>query len=106
LDVERQPSRLPIETIDAFNAWLAASCPYPPARDPRFKSLPTRHPVTKKRPGAALAHETGDVFGAAVDRCCDRHQRWRRLRELIADMLPDRDRWLPCSRADCRRRAH
>src|SRR5450755_793630 len=27
LDIERQPSRLRIETIDAFNAWLAGQLP-------------------------------------------------------------------------------
>ena len=44
----------------------------------------------------ALAHEGADSFGAAVEGLLALDdQRWRRLVDLIAEMLPGRDRWLP-----------
>ena len=44
----------------------------------------------------ALAHEEADSFGGAVERVLALDdQRWRRLVDLIAEMLPSRDRWLP-----------
>jgi ATP-dependent exoDNAse (exonuclease V) beta subunit len=96
LDVERQPSRLRIETIDAFNAWLAGQLPISAGAGSALQVLADATPCYEEAARRALAHEEGDVFGAAVDRVLAiDDQRWRRLRELIADMLPDRDRWLP-----------
>src|SRR5258706_2868820 len=95
LDVERQPSRLRIETIDAFNAWLAGQLPISACAGSALQVLADATPCYEEAARRALAHEAGDVFGAAVDRVLAiDDQRWRRLRELIADMLPDRDRWL------------
>jgi ATP-dependent exoDNAse (exonuclease V) beta subunit len=39
LDIERQPSRLRIETIDAFNAWLAGQLPIAAGAGSAFQVL-------------------------------------------------------------------
>src|SRR5277367_1931835 len=96
LDIERQPSRLRIETIDAFNAWLASQLPITAGAGSAFQVLTDARPCYEEAARRALAHEESDQFGLAVDRVLALDdQRWRRLRELIADMLPSRDRWLP-----------
>jgi ATP-dependent exoDNAse (exonuclease V) beta subunit len=96
LEIERQPSRLRIETIDAFNAWLAAQLPIAAGAGSAFQVLADARPCYEEAARRALAHEDEDEFGAAVDRVLALDdQRWRRLLKLIADMLPNRDRWLP-----------
>jgi len=96
LDIERQPSRLRIETIDAFNAWLAGQLPISAGAGSAFHVLADAGPCYEEAARRALAHEEDDQFGAAVDRVLALDdQRWRRLLKLIADMLPHRDRWLP-----------
>jgi len=96
IDVDRQPARLRIETIDAFNAWLAAQLPISAGAGSGFQVLADAKPCYEEAAQRALAHEESDRFGAAVDRVLELDdQRWRRLRSLIADMLPSRDRWLP-----------
>jgi ATP-dependent helicase/nuclease subunit A len=96
LDVERQPSRLRIETIDAFNAWLASQLPISAGAGSAFQVLADAAPCYEEAARRALAHEEDDEFGAAVDRVLAiDDQRWRRLLALIADLLPSRDRWLP-----------
>ena len=96
LDVERQPSRLRIETIDAFNAWLAAQLPIAAGAGSAFQVLTDARPCYEEAARRALAHEEEDAYGVAVDRVLALDdQRWRRLRSLIANMLPNRDRWLP-----------
>src|SRR5882724_1191954 len=96
LDVERQPSRLRIETIDAFNAWLASQLPISAGAGSALQVLADARPCYEEAARRALAHEEEDEFGAAVDRVLAiDDQRWRRLLDLIADMLPARDRWLP-----------
>ena len=96
LDVERQPSRLRIETIDAFNAWLASQLPICAGAGSAFQVMADAKPCYEEAARRALAHAEDDQFGAAVDRVLALDdQRWRRLTELIAHMLPSRDRWLP-----------
>ncbi len=96
LDVERQPSRLRIETIDAFNAWLAGQLPITAGAGAAVQVLTDARPCYEEAARRALAREEADQFGAAVDRVLALDdQRWRRLLDLIADMLPHRDRWLP-----------
>jgi ATP-dependent helicase/nuclease subunit A len=96
LDVERQPSRLRIETIDAFNAWLASQLPISAGAGSAFQVLADAKPCYEEAARRALAREEDDEFGVAVDRVLEiDDQRWRRLLALIADMLPSRDRWLP-----------
>ncbi|HEY1313599.1 MAG TPA: UvrD-helicase domain-containing protein, partial [Steroidobacteraceae bacterium] len=96
IDVERQPSRLRIETIDAFNAWLASQLPVAAGSGSAFQVLADAQPSYVEAARRALAHEPGDRFGMAVDRVLALDdQRWRKLLDLISEMLPNRDRWLP-----------
>ncbi len=96
LDIERQPTRLRIETIDAFNAWLASQLPISAGAGAAFQVLPDATLCYEEAARRALAHEGEDRFGVAVDRVLALDdQRWRQLLGLIADMLPSRDRWLP-----------
>jgi ATP-dependent exoDNAse (exonuclease V) beta subunit len=96
LDIERQPSRLRIETIDAFNAWLASQLPISAGAGSALHVLADAKPCYEEAARRALAHEQDDEFGVAVDRVLAiDDQRWRRLVMLIAEMLPSRDRWLP-----------
>jgi ATP-dependent helicase/nuclease subunit A len=96
LDLERQPSRLRIETIDAFNAWLASQLPISAGAGSAFQVITDAKRCYEEAARRALAHAENDQFGAAVDRVLALDdQRWRRLLDLIANMLPSRDRWLP-----------
>jgi ATP-dependent helicase/nuclease subunit A len=96
IDIERQPSRLRIETIDAFNAWLAGQLPITAGAGGRLNTVENAAPMHEEAARRALAHDAEDSFGSAVDRVLALDdQRWRRLVELIAGMLPSRDRWLP-----------
>ncbi len=94
LDIERQPSRLRIETIDAFNAWLAGQLPITAGAGAAIPVLADPAPCYEEAARRTLAYEEGP-FGAAVDQVLAiDDQRWQRLRNLIAEMLPTRDRWL------------
>ena len=96
LDVRRQPSRLRIETIDAFNAWLAGQLPIAAGAGSAFQVLTDAEPSYEEAARRALAHAAEDRFGAAVDRVLAiDDQRWSKLQALIAGMLRERDRWLP-----------
>ncbi|MEP6883207.1 MAG: UvrD-helicase domain-containing protein [Gammaproteobacteria bacterium] len=96
LDIARQPSRLRIETIDAFNAWLASQLPISAGAGSSVQMLADAWPSYQDAARRALAYEQDDLFGAAVDRVLALDdQRWRKLVDLIADMLAGRDRWLP-----------
>ena len=96
IDVESQPSRLRIETIDAFNAWLAGQLPIAAGVGVGLRVLSESRSSYEEAARRCLAHEAADVFGAAVERVLELDdQRWRKLVKLIADLLPSRDRWLP-----------
>ena len=96
IDIERHPSRLRIETIDAFNVWLAGQLPITAGAGARLNLLENARPLYEEAARRTLAYEEADSFGAAVERVLALDdQRWRRLVELIAEMLPSRDRWLP-----------
>src|ERR1700688_1434730 len=96
LDIESQPSRLRIETIDAFNSWLAKQLPVAAGSGSGLRVLTDARQSYEEAARRALAHAGADQFGAAVDRVLALDdQRWRKLVKLIADMLPSRDRWLP-----------
>jgi ATP-dependent helicase/nuclease subunit A len=95
-DMELQPSRLRIETIDAFNSWLANQLPITAGAGAALRILTDVRPAYEEAARRALAHEGADPFGVAVDRVLEMDdQRWRKLVKLIAEMLPSRDRWLP-----------
>jgi ATP-dependent exoDNAse (exonuclease V) beta subunit len=95
-DVERHPSRLRIETIDSFNAWLAVQLPIASGAGGRLSLLDNARPLYEEAARRALLHEGSDPYGAAVERVLAvGDQRWSDLVGLIVDMLPGRDRWLP-----------
>jgi ATP-dependent helicase/nuclease subunit A len=95
-DMELQPSRLRIETIDAFNSWLANQLSVSAGAGSALRILDDSRTAYQEAARRALAHEGGDQFGLAVDRVLELDdQRWRKLVKLIAEMLPTRDRWLP-----------
>jgi ATP-dependent exoDNAse (exonuclease V) beta subunit len=96
LDIESQPSRLRIETIDAFNAWLANQLPVAAGSGFNLRVLTDARPSYEEAARRALANAENDPFGTAVERVLALDdQRWRKLVDLIAAMLPSRDRWLP-----------
>ena len=96
IDLERHPSRLRIETIDSFNAWLAAQLPIVSGAGARLTLSDNARPLYEEAARRALLHERGDNFGRAVERVLAvGDQRWSPLVELIVGMLPQRDRWLP-----------
>jgi ATP-dependent helicase/nuclease subunit A len=95
-DVRLQPSRLRIETIDAFNSWLASQLPVGAGAGSGLGVLADAQSAYEEAARRALAHEERDRFGAAVDRVLELDdQRWRKLVKLISGMLSSRDRWLP-----------
>ena len=96
IDLQAQPSRLRIETIDAFNAWLQNQLPLSAGTGAGMRVQEDARPSYREAARRALAHEEDDNFGAAVERVLELDdQRWRGLVGLIAHMLPSRDRWLP-----------
>jgi ATP-dependent exoDNAse (exonuclease V) beta subunit len=95
-ELEAQPARLRIETIDAFNSWLANQLPVASGSSAGLHTLTDARPYYEDAARRALAHEGGDPLALAVDRVLELDdQRWRTLVKMIADMLPGRDRWLP-----------
>jgi ATP-dependent helicase/nuclease subunit A len=96
VNLELQPARLRIETIDAFNAWVAAQLPVGAGTGSSPKVLSDARPCYEEAARRALSHEQDDEFGAAVEAVLALDdQRWGALLALIANMLPHRDRWLP-----------
>jgi ATP-dependent helicase/nuclease subunit A len=96
LDIERHPSRLRIETIDALNAWLAGQLPITAGAGSGLQLIENAKPLYEEAARRALSYEENDAVGAAVERVLALDdQRWRGLMELISQMLPGRDRWLP-----------
>ncbi len=95
-DLQSQPSRLRIETIDAFNSWLANQLPIAAGAGAGLSIQTDAAPSYQEAARRALAHLGGDQFGLAVERVLELDdQRWRKLVKLVAEMLPSRDRWLP-----------
>jgi ATP-dependent helicase/nuclease subunit A len=95
-DLQSQPSRLRIETIDAFNSWLGHQLPVAAGAGSGLRIQTDARSSYEEAARRALAHEGSDQFGRAVDRVLELDdQRWRKLVKLIAEMLPTRDRWLP-----------
>jgi ATP-dependent helicase/nuclease subunit A len=96
LGIDVESSRLRIETIDSFNAWLAAQLPITSGAGGRLRLLEDARSVYAEAAARALSHEAADAFGEAVERLLVvGDQRWRQLAEMVAEMLPARDRWLP-----------
>jgi ATP-dependent exoDNAse (exonuclease V) beta subunit len=96
IDLEAHPARLRIETIDAFNAWLAAQLPVGAGTGAPLRTLEDARETYAEAARRALAYDAADAFGAAVDRVLGAADlRWPRLVERIAGLLGSRDRWLP-----------
>ncbi len=96
IDVEGQPSRLRIETIDSFNAWLAAQLPVTAGAGGRLRLLENAGPLYEEAARRALSQDGEGPFAAAVDRTLAvGDQRFSQLVRLIVEMLHTRDRWLP-----------
>jgi ATP-dependent exoDNAse (exonuclease V) beta subunit len=96
LDLRQHPARLRIETIDAFNGWLAAQLPIIAGTGSRLRTEDSAGSLYQEAARRALAYDEDDAYGGAVDRVLALGDlRWVSLVERIADMLPSRDRWLP-----------
>jgi len=95
-DLGRHPSRLRIETIDAFNTWLAGQLPVTAGAGSRLNLTDDPKPLYEEAARRAMAHDEPDQFGHAVERVLAQDdQRWESLVNLISGMLASRDRWLP-----------
>ncbi len=95
-DLERHPSRLRIETIDAFNTWLAGQLPVMAGAGSRLNLTDDPKPLYEEAARRAMAYDEPDQFGHAVERVLAQDdQRWESLVNLISGMLASRDRWLP-----------
>jgi ATP-dependent helicase/nuclease subunit A len=95
-DLGRHPSRLRIETIDAFNTWLAGQLPVMAGAGSRLNLTDDPQPLYEEAARRAMAYEEPDQFGQAVERVLAQDdQRWESLVNLISGMLASRDRWLP-----------
>ena len=96
IDLAAHPARMRIETIDAFNAWLAAQLPVSARTGARLATVEDAGFLYQEAARRALAYEAPDEFGAAVERVLALgDQRWASLTTYIAKMLPSRDHWLP-----------
>jgi ATP-dependent helicase/nuclease subunit A len=95
-DLARHPSRLRIETIDAFNTWLAGQLPVMAGAGSRLHLTDDPKPLYEEAARRAMAYDEKDQFGHAVERVLAQDdQRWESLVNLISGMLASRDRWLP-----------
>jgi len=96
IDPALHPARLRIETIDAFNAWLAAQLPITAATGSPLRTREDPRTAYEEAARRALAHEGDDEYGAAVGRLLAlADQRWSLLVERLVEMLAGREHWLP-----------
>ena len=77
-DLQSQPSRLRIETIDAFNSWLANQLPIAAGVGAGLRIQTDAATGYQEAARRALAHEGGDQFGAC------RRSRARARRSALA----------------------
>jgi ATP-dependent exoDNAse (exonuclease V) beta subunit len=96
IDLAQHPARLRIETIDAFNAWLAGQLPVAAATGARLRTEDKPAVLYREAARRALAYEEPDAFGMAVERVLALADlRWQTIVNRLVDMLGSRDRWLP-----------
>jgi ATP-dependent exoDNAse (exonuclease V) beta subunit len=96
VDLAQHPARLRIETIDAFNAWLAAQLPVAAGTGGSLRMQGDAGSYLEAARRSLAGVDAADGFGAAVEhvlRLGD--QRWSQIAALIAGRLPSRDLWLP-----------
>jgi ATP-dependent exoDNAse (exonuclease V) beta subunit len=95
IDLELHPARLRIETIDAFNGWLAAQLPITAETGSPLHTREDPREAYEQAARHTLARDTDDEFGAAVGRVLAlADQRWSLLVERLVEMLRSRDHWL------------
>jgi hypothetical protein len=64
----QHPARLRIETIDAFNGWLAAQLPILAGTGSRLRTEDSAESLYRDAARRALAYDAEDAYGGAVDR--------------------------------------
>ncbi len=95
IDLQQYPTRLRIETIDGFNAWLAAQLPVTAGTGGRFVIAADAQRLYREAAERALAVGGDEPFANAVDRSLELNdERWTLVRDLIASMLSNRESWL------------
>ncbi len=95
IDLAAQASRLRIETIDAFNGWLAGGLPVGSGLGTIPRIAEDASEAYREAARRTLAYAEDDGFGAAVERVLalfDLRHEW--LVDLLVRMLPARQGWL------------
>jgi ATP-dependent exoDNAse (exonuclease V) beta subunit len=96
IDPGLHPARLRIETIDAFNGWIAAQLPVGAGTGADLSLETDPQALYAEAARRTLEHDGDDAYGASVERVLAlADQRWARVVELMQGMLGSRDRWLP-----------
>jgi ATP-dependent exoDNAse (exonuclease V) beta subunit len=93
----RNAARLRVETIDALNHRLASALPIAARSGTQLTLTPTPEPLYRRAARHALRGALEDPeASAAAELLLDRlDNSWRRLEQLLADMLGRRSHWLP-----------
>jgi ATP-dependent helicase/nuclease subunit A len=93
----RNAARLRVETIDALNHRLASALPIAARSGTQLELTPTPAPLYRRAAREALRAALEDAeASAAAELLLDRlDNSWRRLEQLLADMLSRRSHWLP-----------
>lgn len=95
IDLQRHPTRLRIETIDSFCAWLAAQLPVTAGAGGRIEVTEDAMRFYEEAAAESLTAEGQDPFHASVDRVLELNdERWWIARDRIAGMLNSRSSWL------------
>jgi ATP-dependent exoDNAse (exonuclease V) beta subunit len=96
-NLAQNPSRLRIETIDALNHWLATQLPIAARSGPSLEIAPAPAPLYQRAARRCLTSAAEEpAAAAAAELLFDRlDNSWRRLEQLLADMLACRSHWLP-----------
>jgi ATP-dependent helicase/nuclease subunit A len=96
-ELQHNPSRLRIQTIDALNHWLATQLPISARSGASLTIAPSPAPLYRRaaRRCLVLAAEDRDAAAAAALLFDRLDNSWSRLEQLLADMLERRSHWLP-----------
>ncbi|HEY2417057.1 MAG TPA: UvrD-helicase domain-containing protein [Steroidobacteraceae bacterium] len=93
----RNASRLRVETIDALSHRLASALPIAARSGPQLDITPLPAPLYRRAARRALREALREAeAGAAAQLLLTRlDNSWRRLEQLLAEMLGRRSHWLP-----------
>jgi ATP-dependent helicase/nuclease subunit A len=93
----RHAARLRVETIDALNHRLASALPIAARSGTQLELTPTPGPLYRRAARQALrgALQEPEATAAAQLLLERLDNSWRRLEQLLADMLARRSHWLP-----------